>query len=136
MKNLLKNKRGDGYIDVVVAVFAFMMLIILSLNVFTFLTIKQDMDYFAKEMVECATVDGRTSGATYDRYYELVDEVGFSPSYSWTATYYNPSYKTVQYGDTITVNLTYRTYVQGFGIFRIPITLTSNYSGLSQRYWK
>ena len=51
-------------------------------------------------------------------------------------TYFNSSDKTVQLGNTITVTLTYSTYVKGFGVFKIPITLTAKHSGLSQKYWK
>jgi hypothetical protein len=132
----IKSKRGDGYIDVVVSVLVSMMIIVLALNVFSFLTLKQDMDYFAKEMIDSATVNGCTTGETITRYDELAAETGLHPSYSWTANYYNASSKTVQLGDTIKVTLTYSTYVQGFGIIKIPITLTAVHSGLSQKYWK
>lgn len=60
MANILGSRRGDGYIDVVVAVLVSMMLIVLSLNVFSFFTLHQDLDYFAKEMVEAACADGQT----------------------------------------------------------------------------
>ena len=42
MKRLL-NHRAEGYIDTVVCVMAAMMVIVLALNVFSFLTLKQDM---------------------------------------------------------------------------------------------
>ena len=41
MKELLSNKRAEGYIDTVVLVVAAMMVIVLALNVFSFLTLKQ-----------------------------------------------------------------------------------------------
>jgi len=136
IKSIIKSKCGEGYIDVVVGVLVSMMVLVLALNVFTFLTIKQDMDYFTKEMVESACAEGRTNGEVATRYYELVDELNFYPGYSWSTIYYNSSDRTVQLGDTITITATYRTYVKGFGIFKIPITLTAKYSGLSQQYWK
>ncbi|MDD4474924.1 MAG: DUF4320 family protein [Eubacteriales bacterium] len=136
MINIIKSKRGEGYIDVVVSVLVSMMLLVLILNVFSFLTIKQDMDYFSKEMIESACMDGQTSGKVDERYDELVDEIDIFPAYSWQSTYYNISDHTVQLGDTITIITTYRTYVKGFGVIRIPITLTTTYSGLSQQYWK
>ena len=133
---VLQNRRGEGYLDVVVSVLVSMMLIVLALNVFSFFTIKQDMDYFAKELIKAATVNGTTSGVTNERYLELESETGFSPNCQWEATYYNASESTVQLGDTITVTLYYNTYLQGFGVFKIPVTLTASYSGLSQKYWK
>jgi hypothetical protein len=136
IKSILKSKRGDGYIDVVVSVLISMMLIVLSLNVFSFLTVKQDMDYFAKEMIYSAAANGKTTGEVSTRYNELVAETGLNPSVTWQTTYFNASDKTVQLGDTITVTLTYNTYMQGFGVFQIPVTLTAKHSGLSQKYWK
>ena len=135
MMKALKNKRGEGYIGVVISVLVSMMIIVLALNVFSFLTLKQDMDYFAKEMLEAATTNGSTVGNTTNRYYELAEETGLYPIYSWTANYYD-FYGHVQLGNTIKITLTYHSYVKGFGVFKIPITLTVNQSGLSQKYWK
>lgn len=136
MIKVLKSRRGDGYIDVVVFVLVSMMVIVLALNVFSFLTIKQDMDYFAKEMIYSATTGGKTIGEVDTRYNELVNETGLMPTVTWQTAYFNSINKTVQLGNTITVTLTNHTYVQGFGVVRIPITLTAKHSGLSQKYWK
>lgn len=51
MKRLLKpfkTNKAEGYIDTVVCVMAAMMVIVLALNVFSFLTLGQDMDHFAR----------------------------------------------------------------------------------------
>lgn len=137
MKRFIKNTKAEGYIDTVVCVMAAMMVIVLALNVFSFLTLKQDLDYFAKEMIDTATTYGRTKTEVYERYDELSDELGISPTYSFSGTdYYNSSTGKVQLGETITVTITYRTYVKGLGVFKIPITLTAKHSGLSQKYWK
>lgn len=134
MKKILRNKHGEGYIDTAVSVIVIMMLIALALDVFSFLTLKQDMDYFAREMVKSAAVHGTySSSEVYDRYYDLGDEVGFYPSFSWKTNYNNGR---VQYGEPIEITLTYKTSLSGFGILKIPITLTASYSGLSQKYWK
>ncbi|MEG0834860.1 MAG: DUF4320 family protein [Christensenellaceae bacterium] len=133
----LKNNRGDGYIDVVVAVLVAMMLIVLALNVFSFLTVKQDMDYFAKEIIEVATANGSTAGDVNQRYYELAYETGISPGYDFSGSeFYNNSRNKVQLGDKIKITMRYSTYVKGFGIFRIPVSMTVVHSGLSEKYWK
>ena len=137
MKKLLTNTRAEGYIDTVVCVMAAMMVIVLALNVFSFLTLKQDMDYFAKEIIDTATIYGRTSSEVTQRYRELCTELGFRPQLSFSGTeYFNSSTGKVQLGDTIMVRVTYRTYVRGLGVFRIPVTLYARHSGLSQKYWK
>lgn len=136
LKSLMKNKRGGGYIDVVISVLVIMMLIVLALNVFSFLTLKQDMDYFAKEMINCAAANGTTTGRVNTRYNELVEETGIAPTVTWNTTYYNASQQTVQLGDTIQVTLTLRVNVRGLGMISIPVTLTAKHSGISQKYWK
>jgi biopolymer transport protein ExbB/TolQ len=62
------------YIDVVISILVAMM-IVLILNIFSFMTLKQDMDYFAKEMINCASANGKVSA----RYYELMTETGIAP---------------------------------------------------------
>lgn len=130
------NRRGEGYVDTVVTVLVCTMLIVLALNIFSFFTVKQDMNYFAQEMIDVATASGRTTGDTDERYAELLDETGVNPSCTWTADYFNTNDKTVQLGDSIRITVSYNTYIKGFGILKIPVTLTATYSGLSQKYWK
>ena len=120
----------------VISVLVIMMMIILALNIFSFLTLKQDMDYFAKEMINCAAANGMTAGRVDTRYNELVEETGIKPSVTWNTTYYNASQKTVQLSDTIQVTLTLSSRVRGLGLISIPVTLTAKHSGISQKYWK
>ena len=88
MKILLKNKRGEGYIDTVVCVLAAMMVIVLAINVFSFLTLKQDLDYFAKEMIDVSTTYGRTSGEANTRYTELcAEQISSNPVRSSTVIF-------------------------------------------------
>ncbi|HQC82316.1 MAG TPA: DUF4320 family protein [Bacillota bacterium] len=134
--SLIMNKRGDGYIDVVISILVAMMMIVLILNIFSFMTLKQDMDYFAKEMINCASANGTTSGKVSARYYELMTETGIAPSVTWSTTYFNASQQTVQLGDTIQLTLTLQSSVRGFGRINIPVTLTAKHSGISQKYWK
>ncbi len=137
MKKLISNRKAEGYIDTVVCVMAAMMVIVLALNVFSFLTLKQDMDHFAKELIDTATTYGRTSDEVTVRYNELCYELGIEPSVSYVGTdYYNSMTKKVQLGETIVVTLTYNTSVKGLGVFEIPVTLNAKHSGLSQKYWK
>ena len=137
MLKVLKNKRGENYIDTVVGVVAAMMVIVVALNIFSFLTLKQDLDYYAKEMVEVCCSYGKTCDEVQDRDEELSAELGLDPDLSFNGTeYFNATKRTVQYGEVIVVELTYRTYVRGLGVFRIPVTLTAKHSGLSRRYWK
>lgn len=136
--SILKSRRGDGYIDVVVAVLVCMMLIVLLLNVISFYKIKQDLDFYAKEMIAVACAEGTTMNAEVDnRSEELIRQLGIDPDYKWKAEYLNPTNRFhVQLDNPIAITLIYRTYIQGAGIIKIPVTLHVTHSGLSEKYWK
>ena len=134
---IVRKKRGENYIETVVGVIAAMMVIVVALNVFSLLTLKQNLDYYAKEMVEVCCSYGKTCDEVQDREVELARELGFKPDLSFSGTeYYNARKYAVQYGEVIVVTVTYRTYVRGLGVFKIPVTLTAKHSGLSRKYWK
>lgn len=130
------GRRGEGYIDTAVSAAAVMMIAAAALNIFGFLTLKQDMDYFAGQMIDAAAVCGSTEAAE-ERYGELREETGLSPLYSFGGTeYFDPETGKVQLGDTIKVTLSCGTRVLGLGPGGIPVTLSASCSGLSRRYWK
>ena len=76
MKNAIKNRKGEGYIDTAVGVVCAMMVIVLALNVFSFLTLKQDLDYINKELTKTVCFYGKTGTEVNERYEELCDEIG------------------------------------------------------------
>ena len=43
MKEFIKSKKGEGYIDVVIGIFAMMMVLVVVLNIFQFMTLKQEI---------------------------------------------------------------------------------------------
>ena len=88
MFKVLRSKKGEGYIDVCVSILVIMMVLVIAMNVFSFLTLKIDMDYFAQEMVDIAALHGTTSSdELQSRYDALCDEVGFEPDVAWEADY-------------------------------------------------
>ena len=44
MKKIITSKKAEGYIDVVIGIFAMMMVVVVVLNIFQFMTLKQDLD--------------------------------------------------------------------------------------------
>jgi len=137
LKQIIKSKRGEGYIEVVIGVFCSVFLLVFIINAFTFIVLKQNMDYYTKELLKQATIDGQISTNVTMRQNQLTAETGITPtSVAWNTTYFNASQKTVQFGEKIELTITYRTTFKGFGIFEIPVTLTAKHSALSQRYHK
>lgn len=136
MKKIITSKKAEGYIDVVVGIFAMMMVLVVVLNIFQFLTLKQDLDEISGQLIETATFNG-SFGDEFDERVESLQNQFFDFDVDTDAeSYFNATYERVQLGDQMDVYVSVQTYVQGLGMFKIPITVTSHRSGISEKYWK
>lgn len=136
----LRNKKGESYLDIVILIFVSMMAIVLTLNVFSYLTLKQDMDYIASQLVEVAAIEGLTEGPEIENAFEdLCRSTGIDAEYEITAEdYFNSSKGEVQLGDPLTVTVTCQTTFRGLGALgeSVEITVESSKTGLSRVYFK
>lgn len=131
-----KNKRGEGYIDICVMIISFISCLVIAINVFSFITLKVEMDTIAEELIESATYEGEFGDEFENRtetmkdvYYEFETEYGAD---EW----FNTTLERVQLGDEMWVTISKETYVKGLGAFKIPVTVKVTRSGLSEKYWK
>ena len=136
MFRIIQNKKAEGYIDVCVGVVVFTMVLVIAINISSFITLKVEMDHIAEELIEAATY----SGSFDDRFDNCCDNLkedyfAFDVSYGADA-YFNATYERVQLGQRMWVTVSHRTYVEGLGIFKIPVTVSVTRSGLSEKYWK
>ncbi len=134
--NKVKNRRGEGYVDMCVGVIVFVMILVIAINIFSFITLRVEMDQIADELIDSATYNGSFGTAFEERNAELKKQY-----YDYTVTYsadkyFNSPLKRVQLGNTMYVTVTVQTDIKGLGVFKIPVTLSVTRSGLSQRYWK
>lgn len=135
MKQFL-SKKGEGYIDICVGIIALLSVLVLTLNVYSFLTLKQDLDEISEQLVEVAAYNG-CFGDEFNQRAESLKEQLFDFDVSVSAdSYYNATYKRVQLGNTMRVTVSVHTKVTGIGIVNIPITCSSTRSGISEHYWK
>lgn len=136
MKRIITSKKGEGYIDVVIGIFAMMMVVVVVLNIFQFMTLKQDLDEISGQLIETATFNG-CFDSEFDERVENLQKQFFDFDVNTEAeSYFNATYKKVQLGDQMDVYVSVRAYVQGLGMFKIPITIISHRSGVSEKYWK
>lgn len=135
MKNI-KSKRAEGYIDLCIGIVALISFVVLTLNIYTFFILKQDMDEISEQLIEVATYTGCFGDEFNNRAEELKTEYfDFDVDVS-ADSFYNASYKRVQLGKTMRVTVTVHTRLVGVGNVLIPITATSKRSGISEHYWK
>lgn len=136
MKKIITSKKAEGYIDVVVGIFAILMVVVVVLNIFQFMTLKQDLDEISGQLIETATFNG-CFDSEFDERIESLQNQFFDFQVDTDAeSYFNAHYKRVQLGDQMDVYVSMETYIQGLGMFRIPVTVTSHRSGISEKYWK
>lgn len=131
MLNLLKSKRGEGYIDVCVLVLCAMLVIALAVQVLPVFIAKNQLDTYATELCREAEISGRVGSETSRRSAVLTEQTGLNPRISWSKT------GNIQLNQEITVTLTLDKNIGlfvGFGSF--PITLRSEASGKSEVYHK
>ena len=136
IKNCMKRKKGEGYVDVCVGVIVFVMVIVIAINIFSFITLRIEMDQIADELLDAATYSGCFGADFSDRNDELKDEYYEYDVVCGADEYFNSTYRRVQLGHTMSVTVSVETTVKGLGVFEIPVTLTVTRSGLSQKYWK
>ena len=135
IKKIFSSKKGEGYVDICIATVIFVMLTVIALNIFSFITLKEDMDQIADELIIVATHTGRFDHEFNSRDDELMEQY-FYYDLACGADEYFTSGDKVQLGDKMWVEISVDTTVKGLGVFEIPVTLKVKRSGISEVYWK
>ncbi|HIV90492.1 MAG TPA: DUF4320 family protein [Candidatus Eisenbergiella stercoravium] len=128
---LLKERQGEGYIDVVVLVLCAMFVLALAMRVLPVFIQKQQLDYYASELVREAEVTGRVGEETSRRAAVLTEKTGLTPDITWSTQ------GQIQLNSDVTVTLTMETNIGLFGdLGSFPVTLRAQAAGKSEVYWK
>lgn len=131
----LKNKCGSMYVEHCVGLVAILLVVVLSLEVFSLFTLRVQMDRIAEDLLESATYSGCFGDEFEARAAQLrADHFDFDLNYGADA-WFNSTYERVQLGSEMWVEITVSAEVSS-GAVDIPITVTVRKSGLSERYWK
>lgn len=131
MLKLLRSRRGEGYIDVVVLVLCVMLVIAMAVSVLPVFVTKNQLDTYAAELCREAEIAGRVGSETTLRAQVLSEKTGLSPNISWSKT------GRLQLNEEFTVTVTMQVDIGLFGGFgSFPVTLKAQASGKSEVYWK
>ncbi len=129
---LIRSRQAEGYIDVVVGILCFLLVIALAINLFPVFMKKQQLNTFATELVREAEMSGRTDlSECVER---LKGQTGLNPQIIWDCDYY--SGKKVQLNGDIMVILKDKTDIGFFSFGSFPIEITAKASGKSEIYYK
>ena len=131
IRKLIREKKGEGYIDVAVMVFCVMLVIALGVRLFPIYITKLQVDNFADELVREAEISGRVGSETTSRQRVLQEKTGLNPNVSWSTN------GRIQLNEEVTVTVTIQKDLGLFGGFgSFPITIKARASGKSEVYWK
>ena len=129
-RRALKNRRGEGYIDICLLVLVAMLVLALCLKVLPVFVAKQQLDTFAAELVREAEITGRVGSETTSRAQVLSERLEIDPDIRWSRT------GRIQLNEEVTVTLTMDVDIGFGGLGSFPIELMAQASGRSEVYWK
>lgn len=130
-KKLLRDVKGEGYIDTAALVLCVFLVLALTVKLLPVFIAKQRLDTYATELCREAEVRGRVGSETGRRQAELSERTGLEPAVWWSKN------GRVQLNEEVTVRLSYRYELGLFGGFgSFPVTLEAEASGRSEVYWK
>ena len=127
---VLRDCRGESYIDVIIIVMVSLMVIALALKVFPVFVAKNELNTFANELARVAEIEGRIGSATNTKANELKTTMNMDPTIEWSTT------GKIQLNGAFTVTVSKVVDIGFFELGSFPITLTSKATGRSEAYWK
>jgi hypothetical protein len=130
MIEILKSKRGEGYIDVVVVVLVAMMVIAMAVKVYPVFVVKGDLNTFANELARVAEIEGRICSETTAKKNELRASLGIDPTVNWSTS------GNIDLNEEFSVVLTLPVDIGFFEFGSFPITLIAKATGRSEVYHK
>lgn len=131
LARLGKDRRGEGYVDMIVLVLCAVLVLALAVRVLPVYIAKQRLDTFATELVREAEITGNVGSETERRAAVLREKTGIDPEITWSAE------GKIQLDEEVTVTLTLPREIGLFGRFgSFPVTLQSQATGKSEVYWK
>ncbi|EHJ7843784.1 MAG: DUF4320 family protein [[Clostridium] innocuum] len=131
IRQLLKEERGENYIDVTVMVLIGMLILAFTLKVYPVYVAKANLDTFANELVREAEISGRVGAETTQRQRILEERTGLRPTVSWSRS------GNIQLNEEVTVTVKIKKNIGLFSNFgSFPVELTAKATGKSERYFK
>ena len=153
LKSIAKSKRGDGYIDICIAVIAFVMMFIIAMQAFNMVLIGIRLNNAADQLIAVATYTG-SFGDEFNRCDEALLEkysastsgkgpyytISYGTALGTDTGYYNESNKSVQLGESMWIRVEKEVSLIGGALGQdmpiFKVTLNASRDGISEHYWK
>lgn len=134
MRKLLKrlsSTRGEGYIDVSVAILVVMVLLVAVIKIAPVFITKMTLNNYANELCREAEIAGRIGSETTARLERLNEShPDLNPTVVWSDS------GKIQIGSTFTVTVSVQYDFSFFVFSSAPITISATAEGTSEVFWK
>ena len=137
VKRLLLSERGDAsYISSFIYILVVVIMIAFIINVFHIISVKQEMDYMADQLVKQIQLNGGTSDDTNSLFQYLATEMNEVDGLDYQVSS-SGNTERIQIGTPFYVSVTGRCYLGGIWKFNlVPINIRAQGAGVSEHYWK
>ncbi|EOE7347217.1 DUF4320 family protein [Clostridioides difficile] len=135
MKKLLKDTRGEFFIEAPIIIFVLLIFVGFAISIYPAFITWNNLDSFAKEVIREAEISGEI-GEDVNKKIEKLKETNIKPdSIEWDTIYINGS-KKVQLNDEINIVVKKTVDIGFFEFGSFPIPLEGKSTGRSEVYWK
>lgn len=137
VKRLLLSERGDAsYISSFIYILVVVIMIAFIINVFHIISVKQEMDHMADQLVKQIQLNGGTSDDTNSLFQYLATEMNEVDGLDYQVSS-SGNTERIQIGTPFYVSVTGRCYLGGIWKFNlVPINIRAQGAGVSEHYWK
>ncbi len=136
-KRLLLSERGDSsYISSFVYIFVVVIMIAFIINVFHIITVKQEMDHIADQIVKQIQLNGGTNGDTDALFNYLAGQMNEVEGLTYQVSCPGNASR-IQIGTPFYVSINGQCYLGGIWKFNlVRINMRAQGAGVSEHYWK
>ena len=137
VRRILHNERGDSsYISSFIYILVVVIMIAFVINVFHIISVKQEMDHIADQLVKQIQLNGGTNTDTVSLFNYLADEMSDVDDLTYDVTC-SGNTERIQIGTPFYVSVTGRCYLGGIWKFDlVAINMRAQGAGVSEHYWK
>lgn len=137
IKHLLQDERGDSsYISTSIYILVVVIMIVFILSVFHIISVKQEMDHIADQMVKQIQLSGGVTADTTALFNALANQLNEVDNLNYQVTSSGNTTR-IQIGTPFYVTIEGRCYLGGMWNFNlVPIDIRSQGAGVSEHYWK
>lgn len=137
VKRMLLSERGDAsYISSFIYILVVVIMIAFIINVFHIISVKQEMDHMADQLVKQIQLNGGTSDDTNSLFQYLAAEMNEVDGLDYQVSS-SGNTERIQIGTPFYVSVTGRCYLGGIWKFNlVPINIRAQGAGVSEHYWK